>query len=164
MGTLLEVFRTTTNILNISLHGLPDDVARVRTRGSEGPSISWTVGHMPNSRLKILVLLGEVRPNPYADQFGDAPATDGVNYPTLATMLAEWANLHEALELAAVKDADVISRPLAKAGLHGESKVRDRIAFLAWHEAYHVGVIGAARKAAGLLGPAELVRAASRAA
>ena len=131
MNSLLEVFRTSTNILNVSLAGLSDDVARVRTRRSEGPSISWTVGHLLDSRLKTLALLGDVRPNPYSDQFGDAAATDGASYPTLPTMLAEWTRLHDALELAAAKSADAIDRPLGQAGLHGESKVRDKIVFLA---------------------------------
>ncbi|MBC7896238.1 MAG: hypothetical protein H7066_12560 [Cytophagaceae bacterium] len=45
--------------------------------------------------------------------------------------------------------------------MHGETKIRDELAFLAWHEGYHVGVIGAIRTAAGLPGPAELARAAA---
>ena len=164
MDSLLAMFRTTTKILNISLAGLSDDTSRVRTRMSEGPSITWTVGHLLDARVKILALLGDVHTNPWTESFGDTPATDGQGYPTLTIMLAEWTQLHDALELAATKSADAIDRPLAAGGAHGESKLRDQLAFLAWHEGYHVGVIGAARKAAGLPGPAELVRAASRAA
>lgn len=160
MDSLLAGFRTTTKILNISLAGLSDAEAHVRTRGNEGPSISWTVGHLLDSRVKILALLGAVRPNPYATQFGSTPATDGAHYPTLATMLVEWAQLHERLEVVGAQAGDTIEGPISGAGAHGESQVRDQLAFLAWHEGYHVGVIGAARKAAGLLGPAELVRAA----
>lgn len=162
MDSLLAVFRTTTKILNISLAGLSDDTARVRTRVSEGPSITWTVGHLLDARVKILALLGDVRQNPWTASFGDTPASNGASYPTLAIMLAEWTQLHDLLELAATKAADAIDRPLASGGAHGESQLRDQLAFLAWHEGYHLGVIGAARKAAGLLGPAELVRAASR--
>jgi len=160
MDSLLAGFRTTTKILNISLAGLSDAEAHVRTRGNEGPSISWTVGHLLDSRVKVLALLGDERPNPYATQFGTAPATDGANYPTLAAMLADWTQLHERLEVAAAQGGGTVDRPVSGAGAHGEAKVRDQLAFLAWHEGYHVGVIGAARKAAGLLGPAELVRAA----
>ena len=162
MQALLAMFRTTTNILKISLAGLPDDTARVRTRGTEGPSISWTVGHLLDSRIKMLALLGDARANPWTAQFGDTPATDGSAYPTLAEMHAEWERLHPALETACATAAETIDRPGSNAGPHGESKVRDQLAFLAWHEGYHLGVIGAARKATGLLGPAELVRAASR--
>jgi uncharacterized damage-inducible protein DinB len=160
MDSLLAGFRTTTKILNIALAGLSDAEAHVRTRGDEGPSISWTVGHLLDSRVKVLALLGEVRPNPYATPFGSAAATDGAHYPTLASMLAEWTQLHETLETVAARAGDTIHTALSGAGAHGETHVRDQLAFLAWHEGYHVGVIGAARKAAGLLGPAELIRAA----
>ncbi len=162
MESLLTVFRTSTKILNVSLAGLSDDVARVRSRGDEGPSISWTLGHLLDSRIKILALLGDERPNPWHEQFGDTPATDGEGYPTIVSMLAEWAWLNAMLETAASASSAAIEQPLGSAGIHGESNVRDRLAFLAWHEGYHLGVIGAARKAAGLLGPAELVREAAR--
>jgi uncharacterized damage-inducible protein DinB len=161
MDSLLALFRTTTKILNLSLTELSDETARLRSRDSNGPSISWTVGHLLDSRIKILALLGDVRPNTYDAQFGDTPATDGSDYPTIASMLAEWTALHDALESAALTSGAALDQTLAGIGMHGESQVRDQLAFLAWHEGYHVGVIGAARKAAGLLGPAELVRAAA---
>jgi hypothetical protein len=70
--------------------------------------------------------------------------------------------MHEALELALATSAPgALDQPVASKGIHGEASVRDKVAFLAWHEAYHVGVIGAARTAAGLPGPADLARAAS---
>jgi len=163
MDSLLAGFRTTTKILNIALAGLSDAEAHVRTRGNEGPSISWTVGHLLDSRVKALALLGDVHSNPYTTQFGSTAATDGTDYPTLVSMLAEWALLHERLEAGAAHASETMNGPVSGAGAHGESTVRDQLAFLAWHEGYHMGVIGAARKAAGLLGPAELVRAAQRA-
>jgi hypothetical protein len=77
-------------------------------------------------------------------------------------MRVEWSEMHGALEQAfASAAADALDRAIDRAGLHGETKVRDEVAFLAWHEGYHVGVIGAIRTAAGLRGPAELARAAA---
>jgi uncharacterized damage-inducible protein DinB len=162
MDALLAGFRTTTKILNLALAGLPDEVARIRSRGESGPSIGWTVGHLLESRIKALVLLGDARPNPYTAQFGHAPATDGSDYAPLSEMLTEWQSLDAALEAAIVSTRDA-DRPLARSGVHGESTVRDQLAFLAWHEAYHTGVVGAMRKSAGLPGPAELVMAARKA-
>ena len=164
MQSLLALFRTSTHIVNISLADLTDEIACARTRGHDGPSITWTLGHLLESRLKVLAMLGDVRPNPWSAQFGDTAATDGTDYPLLAALLAEWTQLHGALEAAFANAGGLLDVPVAGAGLHGETSLRDRIAFLAWHEGYHIGVIGAARKAVGLPGPAELAQAQSRAA
>ena len=126
MESLLAVFRTTTNILNISLAELPDDVARVRTRGSDGPSISWTIGHLLDSRVKSwhsLAIHALTRiPNNLAIRLQPMARTT----PTLGAMLSEWKSLHDALEHAFAQSENSMSAPLANAGIHGESKVRDR--------------------------------------
>jgi uncharacterized damage-inducible protein DinB len=161
MQTLLSLFRTTNHVVSLSLADLTDEVARRRTRGNDGPSVTWTIGHMLDHRHKVLAFLGEQRPSPWAESFGTAAATDGADYPSLSTMRAEWEKMHEALERAFSESApDALDRPVA-GGLHGETKIRDKVAFLAWHEGYHVGVIGAVRTAAGLPGPADLARAAA---
>jgi uncharacterized damage-inducible protein DinB len=162
MQTLLSIFRTTNHVLSLSLADLTDELARRRTRGNEGPSVTWTVGHMLHHRHDLLAFLGDERPNPWAESFGDVAATDGADYPTLATMRAEWQTMHEAVEAAFAECApDALDRPVAGTGIHGETRIRDKVAFLAWHEGYHVGVIGAIRVAAGLPGPAVLARAAA---
>jgi uncharacterized damage-inducible protein DinB len=45
----------------------------------------------------------------------------------------------------------------ASSGGHDEKSVRDKVAFLVFHEGYHLGAIGAMRKAMGRPGPAERV-------
>ena len=160
MQTLLSIFRTTHNILQLSLADLDERAAQRRTREDSGPSITWTVGHLLDHRFKVLKLLGVDRSNPYTSDFGDTPATDGSNYPTLESLRQQWEQVHAELEAAFARaPANMLDRPLPSAGAHGESHIRDRLAFYAWHEGYHTGVIGAARKAIGLPGPAELVRA-----
>jgi uncharacterized damage-inducible protein DinB len=44
-------------------------------------------------------------------------------------------------------------------GVHDERTLRDKLAFLAFHEGYHLGAIGAMRKAMGHRGPAERIMA-----
>ncbi len=162
METLLSIFRTTNHVLPLALADLTDESARRRTRGEDGPSISWTVGHLLDHRFKVLRLLGVDRQSPYTTMFGNAAATNGTDYPTLDDLRQQWAQLHADLEAACSgAPTHLLDRPIPGAGAHGETKIRDKIAFLAWHEGYHMGVIGAARKALGLPGPAELVRAAS---
>ena len=98
MQTLLSIFRITNHVVSLSLGDLTDDVGRRRTRGHEGPSITWTIGHLLDFRHQLLALLGDERPSPWASSFGDRAATDGSDYPTLETMRAEWQKMHEALE------------------------------------------------------------------
>ena len=162
MKTLRSGFRTTNHVLSLALADLDDASARRRTRGTDGPSIAWTVGHLLDYRIKTIQMLGVERESPYAAQFGRASATDGEEYPSLESLRRQWAEVHAELE-AAFDNApsDLLDRPLPGSGAHGESSLRDKLAFFAWHEAYHTGVIGAARKALGLPGPAELVAAAS---
>ena len=162
MQTLLSIFRTTNHVVSLSLSDLTDELARRRSRGNEGPSITWTIGHLLDYRHKVLAFLGDTRPSPWAESFGDAAATDGAEYPSLATMRAEWQGMHEALEEAFAGAApDALDQSIAGEGIHGETGIRDKVAFIAWHEGYHTGVIGAIRTAAGLPGPAELAQAAS---
>jgi uncharacterized damage-inducible protein DinB len=164
MRTLLSSFRTSHHIISLSLADLTDDIARRRTRRNEGPSITWTVGHLLDARHKVLAYLGESAPSPWAASFRDASATDGADYPGIDAMRAEWERMHIALESAFAESAsDALDEPVGRTGIHGESTVHDRVAFLAWHEAYHAGVIGAVRTAAGLPGPAVLAREAAAA-
>ena len=161
MQSLLSIFRTGHHVVSLSLADLIDDVARRRTRGDAGPSITWTVGHLLDARYQVLALLGNQRPSPWAESFGDHGATDGAGYPRLQSMRAEWDTLHADLERGfATMAPGVLDRAIEKTGAHGETTIRDEVAFLAWHEGYHIGVIGAARIAAGLPGPADLVCAA----
>ncbi|MBC7896239.1 MAG: DinB family protein [Cytophagaceae bacterium] len=100
MHTLLSIFRTTNHVVVLSLEDLTDELARRRSRGSEGPSVTWTIGHLLDFRHKVLALLGAQRPNPWEASYGDVAATDGAEYPTLEAMRAEWNETHGALEKA----------------------------------------------------------------
>jgi hypothetical protein len=44
------------------------------------------------------------------------------------------------------------------AGPHEERRILDTVLFLTWHEAYHIGAIGAIRREQGRKAIAELVR------
>jgi uncharacterized damage-inducible protein DinB len=162
MQTLLSMFRTTNYVLNLSVADLSEEVARQRSRGSEGPSVLWTLGHLMDARHNVLKLLGREAANRWTADYGSVAATDGSNYPSLAEMVKEWNVLHEALEAAfAASSPGDLERTLPAAGAHGEERVRDKLSFLAWHEGYHTGVIGAIRRSAAMPGPADLVAAAS---
>ena len=72
------------------------------------------------------------------------------------TWEALQADLQTALEQATEAS---IRKTSGQEGPHGEQAVLDGLVFFTWHEAYHMGALGAIRKTLGLPGPAELVMA-----
>jgi uncharacterized damage-inducible protein DinB len=107
----------------------------------------------------MLQLLGRAMANPFAASFEHTAATDGSNYPELAALLASFSRLNGELS-AAVSDASAaqLDAPMPGSGPHDEKRVVDTLLFFAWHEAYHLGGIGAIRKDLGRTAISELVQ------
>ena len=161
--TLTGTFGTTDFLMPLVLDDLTDEDARKRSRGEEGPSIAWMVGHLLHYRHHVMSLLGgDERDNPYAERFGDAGATDGANYPSVAELREQWGAL--ATDFQALLTSKTESEfDETSEGAHDERSLRDQVAFFAWHEGYHMGALGAQLKAMGYMGPAEKVMAAREA-
>lgn len=155
--TMMGTFGMTDFLMPLVLEDLNDDQARRRSRDTEGPSITWLVGHMLHYRYWVLNMLGDERESPYGEMF-TADATEGGDYPEIASLADQWEALapafHEALTSKTDADWDGPG-----AGEHNEKSLRDQIVFFAWHEGYHMGAIGQMRKEMGLMGPAERVMA-----
>lgn len=158
--TLLGTFGMTDRLMPLVLDDLSDADARRRARDGGGPSIAWTVGHLLHYRHYVLGLLGGDGTSPYGEVFVE-DATGGADYPTVNELQSAWATLaprfHEAIMS---KSDDEWGRPGSGAD---PRSLRDQVTFLAWHEGYHVGALGALRKAMGYPGPAEKMMAARQA-
>ena len=154
-------YMLSNGILATAVKDLNGRDAVTRSRNGAGPSIAWTVGHLCHFKTQMLGLLGHPMDNPFADRFEKTPATDGQEYPPLTELMASWASLHT--ELSAALDAasaDQLESPMPGAGPHEEKRILDTVLFLAWHEAYHIGAIGAIRKELGRKAISELVTGA----
>jgi len=139
---------------------LTDRDARARSRDGAGPSIAWTIGHLCHYKVKVLELLGQPRDNAFAAQFEHTPASDGSDYPSLADLAASFSALDGELCTALASSADRLDAPMPGGGPHDEKRILDTVLFLTWHEAYHIGAIGAIRREQGRKAIAELVRGA----
>lgn len=160
LDSLAGQFRTTHILMPMVLGDLSQEAAIRRSRGEQGPSILWTVGHMLDYRCMLLGVLGKERHHAFEEVFRNRSATDGTDYPPLSAVMHEWNEVHKDVEQAlAEADVEEVARKSEQAGVFGERPL-DALTFFAWHEAYHFGAIGAERKAQGLPGPAELVMAA----
>lgn len=162
MRSFAACFKTTDGLIPLVAGDLSNEQATWQSRDRQGPSISWIMLHLLHYRHSIMKLLGAERPDPYKE-IGTQTASDGKNYPPIEDLVTQWnqvqGQLHQVLE--GVTDED-LQKPMPS-GPHGERKVLDTIAFLTWHEAYHLGALGQLRKEQGLPGPAEKVLAAMEA-
>jgi len=115
-----------------------------------GNCINWVVGHIVSTRHGILKMLGGEGFWPEATVAAYARGTNGavetpLSMPDLLHDLARYGELLcariEAL------DADALSAVYKDPQTMGE-----RLAFLAFHEGYHVGQLGLLRRLSGLPG------------
>lgn len=156
---ILGLQELSRNILATAIGDLTDADAKLRSRGGAGPSVAWTIGHLCHFKLEMLELLGRSRENSFAAQFADAGASAGDDYPSLGELAASYNALHDDVRDALGAVGDRLTAPIPGRGNPGETRALDRILFLAWHEAYHIGGIGAIRREQQRQGIAELVAA-----
>lgn len=155
---IIALHQVSNGILATGIGDLTDESAKARSRDGAGPSIAWTIGHLCNYKIKILGLLGQPRENPFAAQFEHTPASDGSDYPPLSDLAASFSALNGDVCAALVSSGDRLEAPMPGRGPHEEKRILDTVLFLTWHEAYHIGAIGAIRREQGRKAIAELVR------
>jgi hypothetical protein len=157
---IIALHGVSSSILATGIGDLTDQAARARSRGGAGPSIAWTIGHLCHHKVKVLELLGQPRVNAFAAQFEHTPASDGSDYPPLAELAASFSALNSELCTALASSIDRLDAPMPGAGPHDEKRILDTVLFLTWHEAYHIGAIGAIRREQGRKALAELLKGA----
>ncbi len=96
--------RTSNMLVPLVLGDLTDELARRRTRGGDGPSIAWQLGHILDFRCQLITLLGTPRQSPFRVAFATSSATDGADYPTVAEFRQHWQRIEADLD-AALEDA-----------------------------------------------------------
>src|SRR5262252_7665896 len=158
---IIALHGVSNGILVTSIGDLSDQSAKTRSRGGAGPSIAWTIGHLCHYKIKMLGLLGQPRENPFTARFEHTPATDGSDYPSLSDLAASFSALNESVCAALASSGDRLEAPMPGAGPHDEKTILDTVLFLTWHEAYHIGAIGAIRRDQGRTAIADLVRGSS---
>ena len=154
---IVGLYGLSNRILATGIADLSEQDARIRSRGGAGPSVAWTIGHLCHFKIVALTLLGVEQANPFAARFERTPASDGADYPSLAELTATFSELHSELSVALESAPARLDAPMRGTGPHDEKRILDTILFSAWHEAYHIGSIGAIRKELGWQGIAELV-------
>jgi uncharacterized damage-inducible protein DinB len=154
---IVGLYGLSNRILATGIADLSEQDARMRSRGGAGPSVGWTIGHLCHFKVLVLTLLGVEQENPFAARFERTPASDGADYPSLAELTAAFSELNSEISVALESAPARLEAPMPGTGPHDEKRILDTILFFAWHEAYHIGGIGAIRKELGRKAIAELV-------
>jgi uncharacterized damage-inducible protein DinB len=157
---VIALYNLSDRILATSIQDLSDQDARARSRAGAGPSVAWIIGHLCHFKIQVLELLGQSRTNPFAAQFERTAASDGEAYPPLTELVSTFSALNSEVCSALESSAARLETTVPGGGLHQERTLLDAILFFAWHEAYHIGALGAIRRDMGRRGIAELVLAA----
>jgi len=147
------MFKTNTGLVTKAAEGIPVE-QWLRKPGDDSNHLLWVVGHLVVSRGYILKTLGAEWSLAWAPLFarGAKPGEDSA-YPAAEEVMKAWSDVSG--RLAAVLSevpAEVLAKPRDKPTFDG--KVGGFIAFLAFHETYHVGQVAYLRK---WLGHSQLV-------
>jgi hypothetical protein len=78
----------------------------------------------------------------------------------LSNLAASFSALNETVCAALASSGNRLEAPMP--GPHDEKTILDTVLFLTWHEAYHIGAIGAIRRDLGRKAIAELVAGSSQ--
>jgi len=117
-------------------------------------SMLWVYAHMAAVRARLLNALGDDFDPKLGDRFGRGAALqDPGTYPTRAAIVeaSHTVNARLFTRLSELTDAD-LARPAKGPLPPAVQTLGDQIAFIALHDAYHVGQLGYARKALGYPG------------
>lgn len=116
-----------------------------------GNCMNWVLGHIAEHRNKMLVLLGHtgLMSAEWAKRYetDSPPVTDGSDAMPLVDMLALLGELKGALrEAILAAEQDWLDEIIVPARNHSRW---NRLEFLLWHEAYHIGQLEYLRNLAG---------------
>ncbi len=143
-STLYGAFEMQERIFAQGLEGLTDNDLAQKTAG-EANTIGWLAGHLiANRGMLTRDLGGEYLWEREGEFF---KKWEGGNLPSKESFLKEWYKVSEALreQMKSLTeeewDREVADKPV---------KRLDFAVFLAYHEAYHIGQIGYARRVIGL--------------
>lgn len=147
MRPVIDILKLNAGLFQKALEGV-DQATSERRPNDHTNSLAFLVCHVLDARFYLVKLAGHERTNPWQTLFDEATdVTTMKEYPPLYELAAEWHELHEAT-------LEHLER-MSGAELDGECPTsfptEDRsilggIAFLAFHEAYHVGQMGLVRK------------------
>ena len=144
------IFKLNTGLMRSTLDGVGADELTQRPTPLTNPML-WIFGHIVQTRAMMLGLLGDPFDTGWADLFTRGAALHETSrYPSHSDLDEIHRRIVDRLKVKfdALTDAD-LAAPARGKPLPGAKTVGDQLAFLAFHESYHVGQLAYVRKALG---------------
>ena len=145
------IFKLNNGMVDRSLEGLTDDEFWRPATGGGNP-IGWLLGHLAHTRAQILTNLGHPHDAGLGPLFvGGLVLRERSAYPGRAAIEAAWKETRGRMRdaFAALTPERLGGPPPAGRQLPGAENLAGYLAFLAFHESYHVGQMGFVRKRLG---------------
>ena len=144
---IADQFRVSTNLFVKALEGLDRDALVSRVGPRSNPPI-WIAGHLAQSRVRIINILGGQTPQPWTGMFDTGSVIgDLARYPEARVIIDRWNDLSEELmdRLERLTADQLLAAPPARVA-SPDGTLRGALALLAFHDGYHVGQLGFVRK------------------
>jgi uncharacterized damage-inducible protein DinB len=143
------IFKLNNGLVARSLDGLTDEDVWRRPAG--GNPIGWLLGHLTETRATLLAELEQPMSIPWPAAFArGAPLLDARSYPARTAIEGAWTETHGRLRDAFDQLTEARLTEASKGlPLPGAKTLAERLAFLAFHESYHVGQMGYVRRLLG---------------
>ena len=141
------MFKTNTDIVKKAIDGILPEKWFLRP-GDDSNHLMWVAGHLVVHRGAVLKSLGAEREPSWSSLFTrGAKLAAQEQYPAIEEVRSAWDEVSGRLVASlAGASADVLARPAPKGPPSFDGKISGLVAFLAFHETYHVGQVSYLRK------------------
>lgn len=147
---LLSIYLVNSRLLSNSFKDV-SEVLSLKRPNKKTNSMMFLLLHTMDARYYMLKELGVDIKNPFAKYVDWANTIEDIkDYPSLKKVLVEWENLESILIDTLYRVSAKKLKTKTKAEFPGGTDILNMIAFLAEHEAYHVGQLAFIKKFLGL--------------
>lgn len=146
---LIDILKFNKENLMLSFDGINDETALKRVVGGCPNSFAYEACHMIDSRYMFANVLGVEAIYPWKDIVGlNKKCTDGEDYPKIEEIKSQLLKISSQLEeFLENMSEEVVTAEIPRGFPMMEKTNRGAVAFLTWHDSYHLGHIGSIRTA-----------------
>jgi len=142
--TFSNMFQFQGGIFHNALENLTEEDA-LKKPYEHSNHINWLLGHILHCRFMLGNMLGMKADNPFGEIYWTA--IEDKAYPSVEEIVKEFPKISEKViaKIASMTNDELDARPAPD-----KPSMTEMVSFFVYHEAYHIGQIGYARKAIGL--------------
>ena len=142
-----QLFAVSEQLVAMATDGLTREEALRSPEGGPNPII-WTFGHITNTRHAILSMLGQPQEVQWKQLFGKgAQVRPDTDYPAIEEIQVAWDEVSPKLrERLATVTAEELAAASPRKFRIADDTLAGAVAYLGYHEAYHVGQMAYVRK------------------